>query len=68
MKDNIDKDYTTLIWKYLTNYFKDLEKVDYWLNTVNPLLGNISPIEMMALGKGKKVFRMIKNSIEGNNP
>jgi hypothetical protein len=33
-----------------------------------PLLGNISPIEMMAFGKEKKVFRMIKNSIEGNNP
>jgi len=53
------------ITKYLLEYFKqDKQKVHAWLMTKNPLLGNVAPIEMIMLGREKKLLEFIKDAIE----
>lgn len=46
---------------YLGKFFKDEpEKIAYWLMTKNPMFGNVSPCELIALGKIKKVAEFVK--------
>lgn len=37
-----------------------------WFMTSNPLLGNVSPIDMIHLGRGDKLCKWVKNQIEEN--
>lgn len=50
--------------KYLFEFFNgDLNKVNKWLNTENPMLGGIKPSDMILLGRGEKLLRFIKTAI-----
>lgn len=40
------------------------EKVELWLKTPNPFLGNVSPINMVYIGRGYKVLKFIEDAIE----
>lgn len=44
------------------------EQTQVWFNMPNPLLGGISPITMIALGKQKKLMRFIQRSLNGEMP
>lgn len=48
------------------NYDKD--KALVWYMTKNPLLGDISPFEMVKIGKGQKLMKFIRSQLDGNHP
>ncbi|MES2215627.1 MAG: hypothetical protein V4485_06450 [Pseudomonadota bacterium] len=47
---------------------KDKEKTKLWFESKNPLLGNISPEDMLSIGRGWKLLKFIQNQMEGNSP
>lgn len=46
----------------------DLKKTSLWFKTNNPLLGDISPREMIRHGRYEKLRKFILNAIAGNKP
>ena len=49
------------------DFFKgDQKKTVLWFKTQNPLLGNISPNEMIARGREKKLLKFIKTLLDEN--
>ncbi len=48
------------------SYFDDKEKTILWFKISNPLLGNISPKDMIRIGRYKKLIRFIQNSLSEN--
>ena len=48
------------------NFFKDNEKTVLWFQIPNPLLGNISPREMIRIGRFKKLYRFIQTALDEN--
>lgn len=58
-------------WAILLNlvaeYFKgDAKKTALWFMTPNPLLGNITPRDMIRFGRYKKLFKFIFNALAEN--
>ncbi len=58
-------------WAILLNlvaeHFKgDAAKTALWFTTLNPLLGNISPRDMIRFGRYKKLFKFIFNALAEN--
>ena len=58
-------------WAILLNlvaeYFKgDGTKTALWFTTPNPLLGNVSPRDMIRVGRYKKLFKFIFNALAEN--
>ena len=58
-------------WAMLLNlvaeYFNgDATKTALWFTTPNPLLGNISPRDMIRFGRYKKLFKFIFNALAEN--
>lgn len=58
-------------WAILLNlvaeHFKgDPTKTALWFTTPNPLLGNISPRDMIRFGRYKKLFKFIFNALAEN--
>lgn len=50
-------------------FFKgDLAKTTLWFNTKNPLLGDLSPKDMIAYGRYEKLRKFILNAIAGIKP
>lgn len=50
------------------NFFKDVKRTVLWFQTPNPMLGNISPREMIRMGRFKKLWIFIQTALEENNP
>lgn len=49
----------------VAGHFKgDLSKTALWFRTPNPLLGNLSPRDMIRYGRFKKLLKFIQNAIE----
>ncbi len=47
----------TRIMRILHDYFdNDIGKVSAWINTPNPLLGDVTPCEMIVNGKQEKLL------------
>jgi uncharacterized protein (DUF2384 family) len=44
----------------------DKEKAETWLNTENTLLGGIKPIDMILQGRGWKLIKWMRASVEAN--
>ncbi len=60
-------------WAILSNlvagHFKgDSNKTALWFTVPNPLLGNVTPRDMIRFGRYKKLFRFILNAIAENKP
>lgn len=58
-------------WANLLNlvaeHFKgDSRKTTLWFTTTNPLLGNVTPRDMIRFGRYKKLFRFIFNALVEN--
>ena len=47
-------------------HFNDLEKSKLWLEVMNPSLGNVTPIQMLKLGRYQKLMEFIYTSLEEN--
>jgi hypothetical protein len=52
----------------VAQYFKNEHKTVLWLKTPNPLLGNITPRDMIRVGRFKKLSRFIQNALGENEP
>ncbi len=46
----------------------DIEKTLTWLETENPLLGGVTPVYMIKIGRIHKLIKFIKSLIEENYP
>jgi hypothetical protein len=55
-------------WGLVNDFFKDEAKTKLWMETKNPLLGEISPIQMIQLGRQEKLLSFINSSLDGNRP
>lgn len=44
------------------------EKVALWMNTKNPLLGNVTPAYFFFRDRGHKVYKFVYSSLEENKP
>lgn len=42
----------------------NFKKTDKWIRTPNPLLGYLSPYEMIEVRREKKLLRFVKNMID----
>jgi len=57
------------IHKMVFDFFeKDQTKIDLWFKSKNPLLGGVTPRQMIILGKVEKLLRIFKDAREGNMP
>jgi hypothetical protein len=52
----------------LMAHFNDPKKVKLWIETPNPLLGDISPLAMLLTGRSKKLLKIVDGLLEGNLP
>lgn len=48
------------------NYLGKPQRAHKWFATPNPLLGDVSPITMIKLGREEKLLNFIKHALEGN--
>jgi Protein of unknown function (DUF2384) len=46
------------------DYFGDTAKTALWFKTANPMLGNLSPQDMVRFGRYKKLLRFITVAVE----
>lgn len=44
----------------------DPKKIELWLDTKNPLLGGLSPMEMVHVGREEKLLEFVKTSLAEN--
>lgn len=50
----------------VANFFKDEQKTILWFNTPNPLLGDMTPRDMIRIGRFKKLLNFIQTALEEN--
>jgi len=50
----------------VAQFFKDPQKTVLWFKTPNPLLGDITPRDMIRIGRFKKLQKFILNAISDN--
>ena len=54
----------TFAYLQLSSFFKmDLGKVETWLLTKNPLLGDVEPVAMIFNGRGDKLLKFIETQL-----
>ena len=57
------------LFNLVAQFFEgDAEKTALWFKTPNPILGNISPRDMIRFGRYKKLLKFILNAISENQP
>lgn len=47
---------------------QDKEKTLLWFNMPNPMLGGVSPLQLILIGKHKKLMKFIQRSMSGESP
>lgn len=52
----------------INSFFHDEAKTTLWLNTENPLLGDVTPLSMILLGRTEKLQKHIQACFDGNRP
>jgi uncharacterized protein (DUF2384 family) len=50
----------------VAQFFGDEQKTVLWLKTPNPLLGDMTPRDMIRIGRFKKLRRFIQNALSEN--
>ena len=60
------REWATLLNLVAEHFQGDAQKTALWFTTPNPLLGNISPRDMIRFGKSKKLFKFVVNALAGN--
>lgn len=57
------------IYKKILDYFEgNKQKADLWFRTPNHCLGDVKPIDMIMVGRIKKLEQFIDSALEGNHP
>lgn len=55
--------------RLVLEFFKgDVDKMKMWFHTKNPLLGNITPNDMIKLGRYEKLLLWVKQQLSENEP
>lgn len=55
------------IFRLITGFFEgDIDKAHLWMKLPNPLLGNVSPTNMIAWGRVEKLKNFVVTSLEEN--
>lgn len=58
---------TYFIISHLEKFFKNNDdKIKDWLETKNPNLGNLSPLELIKRGRAHKVLEFVESAMEEN--
>ncbi len=56
-------------YRLVGEFFKgDKKKTNLWFESKNPLLGNVSPDDMLEMGRGWKLLKFLQAQLDGNNP
>jgi uncharacterized protein (DUF2384 family) len=50
----------------VAQFFRDEQKTVLWFKTPNPLLGDLTPRDMIKIGRFKKLRRFIQNALSEN--
>lgn len=64
--DDYHEDANEVINYVNQRFFKDIEKATLWLNTNNPALGYISPLDMIKMYRKDKLMSWIKTQLLEN--
>ncbi|MBY0385369.1 hypothetical protein K2X05_09440 [bacterium] len=51
----------------VASHFKDLDKTMLWFTITNPMLGDISPRDMIRLGRFKKLHKFIQTALSDSS-
>jgi hypothetical protein len=60
--DNIEK--YKEAFDLVFDQFQDIDEVKLWFETENPLLGNLTPLQMVKYGRVDKLLKFIKGCRE----
>lgn len=52
----------------VAQFFRDEQKTVLWFKTPNPLLGDMTPRDMIRIGRFRKLRRFIQNALSENQP
>ncbi|HKT89888.1 MAG TPA: hypothetical protein VJQ59_15705 [Candidatus Sulfotelmatobacter sp.] len=52
----------------VAQFFQDQQKTILWFSTPNPLLGDMTPRDMIKIGRFRKLCRFIQTAIAENQP
>lgn len=56
-----------ILFNLVAGFFKgDAQKTQQWFITLNPLLGNVAPRDMIRFGRYKKLLRFVMNALAEN--
>jgi hypothetical protein len=55
-----------VILNLIGEYFQNEDKVVLWLQTSNPLLGDVSPRDMIRIGRYKKLLKFVQTALREN--
>ena len=56
-----------MVINLVASHFEDIDKTKLWFQIPNPLLGNISPRDMIILGRFNRLYKFIITAIDENN-
>lgn len=71
MNENEKKDadiFEDKVFDLVDEFFADAGTAERWMKLSNPLLGGLSPNEMIDRGQGEKLFNYVKTQLEENKP
>jgi len=58
-----------VICELVAEYFQgNLEKTQLWLNLKNPILGNVSPRDMIRFGRYERLHKFVQDALSGEGP
>lgn len=58
-----------IVCELVAEYFKgDVRKTSLWFKINNPLLGNISPRDMIRVGRYQKLIKFVQDALSGEAP
>ncbi len=55
-------------WHVLGFFKGDSKKTNLWFSTPNPLLGNVSPQQMISMGREYKLLKWVRQQLAENEP
>jgi uncharacterized protein (DUF2384 family) len=60
-------DELTTLLNIIKNFFGDREKANVWLKDPHPLLGGVSPLDLITGGYTDRVLAFVKNPLDEEN-
>ena len=55
-----------LLMSYLNGFYGSSKKANKWLEVPNPLLGNVSPKDMIRVGRLDKLIKFVETELAEN--